>query len=242
MIEIVQNEPLEHSRRHVTDWHAHPSGQLYWLSNGMITVETDHQQWAITAGAVGWLPPHCRHKGTAFGEIKGRSLQLSEAFSQRLPAKAQLCMADPFLSSLLDRISQFAPGELTPPQRRLMAVLADELRAAPPLPIRLTMPVDRRALGVASLLIAAPDTPLGQQALAARFGMSVRTLSRLFSEETGLPFSRWRQQARILRSLEFLARGDTVSDVACACGYATVSAYIAAFRTRFGVTPGGYFG
>lgn len=33
-----------------------------------------------------------------------------------------------------------------------------------------------------------------------------------------------------------------VSDVAYACGYENVSAYIAAFKARFGVTPGSYFG
>lgn len=241
MIEIVKNEPLEHIRRHVTDWHAHSSGQLYWLSSGMITVETEHEQWAITAGAVGWLPPNCHHKGTAFGDMKGRSLQISEIFSQRLPAKAQLRMADSFLSSLLGRISQFDAGELKASQRRLMEVLVDELKEAPAPPVQLMMPVDRRALGVASLLISTPDTPLSQQELAVRFGMSARTLSRLFSQETGIPFSRWRQQARILRSLEFLARGNTVSEVACACGYENISAYIAAFRARFGVTPGNYF-
>lgn len=236
MIEILKNEPLEHMTKHVTQWHAHPSGQLYWLSRGMITVETDHDQWAITAGAVGWLPPNCSHKGTAFGEMRGWSLQIGETFSQQLPPQAQLCRADSFLCALLGRISQFGQA-LTPSQLRLMEVLADELRQATVLPMQLKMPVDRRALSVATLLLDAPATSLSQQELAARYGMSVRTLSRLFNQETGVAFSRWRQQARILRSLAFLAQGDTVSDVAHACGYENVSAYIAAFKARFGITP-----
>ena len=34
-----------------------------------------------------------------------------------------------------------------------------------------------------------------------------RTLERLFREQTGMPFGRWRQQALLMRALELLATG-----------------------------------
>ncbi|MEQ9511252.1 MAG: helix-turn-helix domain-containing protein, partial [Alloalcanivorax xenomutans] len=73
-------------------------------------------------------------------------------------------------------------------------------------------------------------------------GLSARTLSRRFPQETGLSFQRWRQRARLLRALERLANDIPVTTVALELGYDNVSAFIAAFRDRFGVTPGKWRG
>jgi len=42
-------------------------------------------------------------------------------------------------------------------------------------------------------------------------------------------------------ALEWLGRGDRVSDVAFAVGYSDVSAFIAMFKAALGATPGQYF-
>lgn len=56
-----------------------------------------------------------------------------------------------------------------------------------------------------------------------------------------MSFAEWRQQARLVHSLEKLAQGDTVGNVADALGYATASNFIAMFRRAFGETPARYF-
>ena len=73
---------------------------------------------------------------------------------------------------------------------------------------------------------------------AVEAGASERTLARLFVRETGLGFGEWRQRLRLLLSLDALEAGDSVTDVALAHGYESTSAFIAAFRGMFGVTPG----
>jgi AraC-like DNA-binding protein len=55
--------------------------------------------------------------------------------------------------------------------------------------------------------------------------------------ETGYTFTAWRQRARLMRSLETLAAGATVTEVARELGYATTSAFISLFRRTFGETP-----
>ena len=72
-------------------------------------------------------------------------------------------------------------------------------------------------------------------------GASERTLSRRFTEETGLTFTEWRTQARLIAALPRLAHGAAVANVALEVGYANPSAFIAAFRRVFGVTPRAYF-
>jgi len=68
--------------------------------------------------------------------------------------------------------------------------------------------------------------------------VSTRTLERLFLRHTGVSMRQWRQRARLLAALPLLERGDTVTDVALACGYESTSSFIASFRQFFGCTPG----
>ena len=56
-----------------------------------------------------------------------------------------------------------------------------------------------------------------------------------------MTFGAWRQQARLLRGLEILAAGESVTSVAMQVGFETPSAFIAMFRRAMGTTPARYF-
>lgn len=194
-------------------------------------VKTEQAQWALTPATVGWFPPNMWHSAWCVGEVKGHSLQFTHADA---PAFAGVWPADPFLMLLMERIMQRDPAR----QVSLLTVMLEEISIAPAAPLQLTLPQDRRAKQVAEQLLAHPHSTTNQAQLASRFGLSVRTLSRLFSEQTGLSFSQWRQQARVLASMAHLLQGEAVSETAAHCGYDNVSAFIAAFKLRFGSTPG----
>ena len=49
-----------------------------------------------------------------------------------------------------------------------------------------------------------------------------------------MSFGRWRQQARLFAALEMLAQRKSVTEVAIAVGYDSVSAFIEMFRTMLG--------
>jgi AraC-like DNA-binding protein len=72
-------------------------------------------------------------------------------------------------------------------------------------------------------------------------GASARTLARLFAAETGMGFERWRTTARLAAALPLLAAGTPVGTTARRVGYATPSAFVAAFRREIGTTPADYF-
>lgn len=71
-------------------------------------------------------------------------------------------------------------------------------------------------------------------------GLSRRTLSRRFVQETGMHVTAWRQRRRLLHALPLLAQSDAVSAVALQLGYANISAFITRFRQQFGLTFGQY--
>jgi AraC-like DNA-binding protein len=85
-----------------------------------------------------------------------------------------------------------------------------------------------------------PDDTRSIEAWAAWAGMSTRTLTRIFRQETQCSVAQWRQQARLTRALERLAAGEPVAVVSDALGYATPSAFVAMFRKAFGDSPGRY--
>lgn len=129
----------------------------------------------------------------------------------------------------------------TPREARLARVLLDQLEVLPALPLRLPLPDDPRARAAADHIAAAPgrSTAIGDAAREA--GLTRRTLERLFARETKMTLGNWRKQARLIQSLQLLAEGAPVTEVALEVGYSSASAFIAAFKAALGYTPSRYF-
>ena len=114
------------------------------------------------------------------------------------------------------------------------------LARADRLPLALRLPMDRRAMRVAEIILANPGSAQTLDALSAQCGASLRTIQRLFLEETGMPLSEWRQLARLIAAAAFLLDGKSVTDAALEAGYSGVSAFIHAFRGKLGQTPSAF--
>jgi AraC-like DNA-binding protein len=129
-----------------------------------------------------------------------------------------------------------------PHDARLIGLLEDEVNlamaAAAGSPLVLPMPQDERALALAHAVLGQPLRNENVDELAKQHGVARRTLERRYRDETGMSFGVWRQKARLLDSIRLLAEGTSVTDTALDCGYASVSAFIAAFKGTFGYTPG----
>ncbi|MCK9878696.1 AraC family transcriptional regulator [Frankia sp. Ag45/Mut15] len=104
----------------------------------------------------------------------------------------------------------------------------------------LPQPGDDRLAALTAALAEHPADPRTLAEFGAAVGASERTLSRLFRRQTGMTFPQWRAQLRLHHGLTLLARGMPVTAVASACGYSNPSAFTAAFRDTFGVTPARY--
>ncbi|WP_445336515.1 helix-turn-helix domain-containing protein [Citrobacter koseri] len=132
-------------------------------------------------------------------------------------------------------------GESSERLAHLLQVMVDEIRYADALSSQLILPDDRRVRQIAQKILADRACTRSQAELAKQAGLSVRTLSRLFIQQTGLTFGQWKQKAKVILSLEYLLRGEPVSLVAQLAGYENVSAFIAVFRRFMGMTPGQFY-
>jgi len=96
------------------------------------------------------------------------------------------------------------------------------------------IPREERLAGVADALLDDVGDDRTLDAWAHVAGMARRTFMRAFSAQAGMSFGRWRQQARLFAALEMLAQRKSVTEVAIAVGYDSVSAFIEMFRTMRG--------
>jgi AraC-like DNA-binding protein len=132
-------------------------------------------------------------------------------------------------------------AQQAPQQQALATLVLTEIANAPTQPLGVPMPDpqhgDRRLRALCEAVMNAPALHANLAAWAAHSGASERTLARLFREELGTGFHRWRQQVVLAHALPMLARGTPVSQVAAASGYASDSAFTAMFRAALGQPP-----
>ena len=175
------------------------------------------------------------------GHVQLRTLYLDPSIAPPVERCCVVQVSDLLRAAILRAMAFPDPVPGTGPEARLVAVIVDEIHAAPAAPLHLPMPRDPRARRVAEALRETPGDPRRLDEWATHAGASARTLERLFHREVAMSFGAWRQQARLLHALERLAAGESVTAVALELGFETPSAFIAMFRRALGTTPGRYF-
>ncbi|MFI6824814.1 helix-turn-helix domain-containing protein [Micromonospora sp. NPDC050187] len=93
------------------------------------------------------------------------------------------------------------------------------------------------AVTVAMALAHDPGDPTRLDEWAERLHVSVKTLQRDFVREFGMSYTRLRTRLRLRASLALLEIRP-VGEVAHRIGYASPSAFVAAFAREYGYTPG----
>lgn len=218
-----------------------PRGWAHLVSvrSGVAELRCERARAFVTPNVAVWIP-----NGVPY------ALDLRTACRLRiLYADAATCVArgfgpvemTPLLRELVERAvtSGFLDAR-TPAHRNVTSVIFDELatlRDAHAASV-LVVPHDTVLLALAERIRSQPDGTLGIGAIAAESGMSLRTFERRFAAETGLAPREWIRRARLVAALVSLASGASVTEAGLACGYSSLSAFIAAFRALHGFTPG----
>lgn len=223
--------------------HAHARGQLFASMRGLLTVGVDDAVWVVPSFHPVWLPPHRPHAARSHGPFEGWGAYVADDLCADLPSSASTIRISHLLREAVLRAASWPLDRhqpLSAAQERIAGVIMDEIRTLPPEPLGLPMPLDARLQRIAGALVDDPAPSRSLDEWAAWGAVSSRTLSRRFVSETGLSFTAWRQRARLMRSLEMLAAGQSVGAVALDLNYSTASAFIAVFRQAFDCTPSVY--
>lgn len=220
--------------------HTHEEAQLTFAASGMVQVHTDAGRWLVPQQLAVWVPAGVPHRAEVLTDaelwILHCPVRAVEAWAPAsLPDRAFAVRVTPLLRALLDAAFR---TEVDPEKSELLGrLMLHELSEVADAPTFLPMPTGSAGRRLAELAIADAGALLDLAELASRAATSVRSASRIFPAETGLTFKAWRQRARIVHAMDRLGRGEPVSRVCAACGYATTAAFSAAFRQVTSTTP-----
>jgi AraC-like DNA-binding protein len=234
---VVRSLSLDYERGSEEAPHTHPWAQLLYASRGTLRASIGAGVWLVPPRRAVWIPPLCRHRLAMLGPVQLRTLYVREHLFDG-DAGVRVIDVDGLLHELVLRVCALSwLDDRVPHQRLLVQLLAAELAQAPSHSVFLTMPVDRRALGLARALLAPGAQAMDLDAAIEAGGMSRRTAERLFAKETGLSPARWYRLARLARALEHLMAGGRVDDAAAIAGYRSLSAFGDVYVKTFGVSP-----
>ncbi|GAA4649475.1 helix-turn-helix transcriptional regulator [Kistimonas scapharcae] len=226
---------------HESPSHQHQKAQLLYAVEGSMTITMADTLCILSPNRAAWIPPGVEHSTCTQG-FHYRSLYFDTRYFTSLPISQSLLNVAPLFRELILRVCEWQPGYPEDgAEMRLATVLQDELIRAVRADLMLPLPQDRRLRGIADHLLQHPDDGRILTRLAADVGASSRTISRHFRHETGMSFSAWRQQLRLLKAMELLSEKLPVSKISAQLGFASDSAFIAMFRRQTGVSPGRYF-
>lgn len=222
--------------------HAHPRGQLLWAAEGLLRLGAEDGVWLVPPGFGIWIPGGTRHEMRVVSRpgtgARTRNLYVDPSCPVRPEGRG--CEVLPISALLREVILRMAAEGDAGRLARLGAVALDEIAAAAPAPLDLPGGQDPRLRRLTAHLGRHPSDPRPLPLLAAEAGASPRTLERLFRAETGLSFRDWRSRVRLLAAVGRLERGESSTTIAHSLGYRSASAFVAAFRSHFGVPPQSY--
>ena len=226
---------------HVLHEHDHPWGQLIFASAGTMRVRADEAWWLVPPGRALWAPPGTRHEIEARGTLAMRTVYVPPERSAGIGGRCRAIEVGPLLRELiLAIVARGLVRDEGGADPHLAGLFLAELASAPAIALRVPMPRDPRLLRIAEQLGADPCGEAGLDALARKAGASQRTVQRLFRSETGMRFVEWRQRLRLVHAVARLTAGASVTAAGAEAGYASTSAFIAAFRQLIGTTPRRY--
>lgn len=228
----------EYSSGFLVSEHAHGSDQFIYSIRGVVEVHSDQNVWLIPPSFALWVPARTYHRLRMPVAVSMRTLYIRPGLVRRADTGCAVLSVSPLLRELI--LETVRIGQLRLRSREhcaLRDLTALHIACATPIPTKIRMPQDARALSAATRILNSLAESPSLQAVCRDVGVSPRTLQRLFRNEVGIGAESWRQQVRLTRAIELLVSGSSVKRAAFSVGYKQPSAFVATFRRAFGVTP-----
>ena len=216
--------------------HRHDQHQVVWTAAGSALVVAGGRSWVLPPSRALFVPGGVPHDVVLRRPAALHCLYVWPRACSLSWTAPTVVVVSALLRELLRSLG--CTGGDGPVAAETLALVLHEMAGAATTDDGLALPTDPRALAVATRLLDAPAdaTPLAGWAARLRLGES--TLRRAFVEGTGVTFTEWRSRARLQAALPLLDAGLPVAAAAARVGYASVNGFGAAFRRRYGTSPG----
>ncbi|MGO2234571.1 MAG: AraC family transcriptional regulator [Marinomonas sp.] len=225
----------------VEEWHAHPWHQVLYPIAGLLQSTIESKSIIVPHNGMLFIPANAIHKSVSVTKTQFLAVYLNPKSTVSYGNNAKSCLVTPFLKELIVLlVKQGLDNHTEQMTTNLLCVLRDQIAIAESYEIPLLIPNDRRLMAIFVELNQKPDLALTLSEWATKVGASPRTLSRLCAKEFNQSFAMWRQNIRLVLSLQLLEKNMSIQNIALDLGYQSDSAYIHAFKGLFAQTPSQY--
>lgn len=227
--------------RHCFADHAHHWNQLVYAISGVLTVNIEGSCFVIPPEQAAWVPIGTRHRVGSLLGAEFRSLWLDDKMCTGIATNCVVFSVSPLLRALIIEAAKLQDEQDDADYvGRVVHLIVDQLRRAELLSAALPWPRQGPVTALCEALYAEPADRRGPAQWGAKLGLSARTLTRRFNDEVGMPLSQWRRRLRLIKAVEMLGGGCSVTQTAFDLGYGSPSAFIYAFRQEMGMSPQAY--
>jgi len=220
--------------------HEHSRSQLLHPITGVVIVTTPTGRWMVPPDHALWIPAGVRHAVDTIGGVEMMSAYVRLDALDGLPRHLHVTGMTRLMRSLLAETVWIGPEATDVRAHLVRSTLLHEIPMLPERPLGLPLPRNQRLADLCRDFVALPSARIGIDTWADRVGMSRRTFTRLFRQQTGLSLSAWRQQACVMAALPRLSAGETVTVVALDLGYDSIPAFTTMFSRVMGAPPKAY--
>jgi AraC-like DNA-binding protein len=162
---------------------------------------------------------------------------IPRSWGRFLPKRISVLTASNLLVAALQELPVSRISVRAARLRLLAEIIRQELKLAEGESFGVTLPRSPRLAGLVSVLLKTPEDSRRIDDWADAIGVSRRAFTRLFVAQTGSSFGAWKRNLLLGKALNLLADNLNVSQVADRLGYANPSAFILAFRRKYGASP-----
>ena len=238
--------------------HSHPWGQLALSGSGVVRLTVENGTYIVPPSRALWIPPGVEHAVTVVEDSDLRTLYLHQPAGRCGPdvspaqeaawRQCRVLEVSALLRALVLEMNvqpdgaqpRLSPDELQR-ERRISALVLDELRRAQPVRLGVDLPSDKRLRALCEAVLDDPRRHATLDGWAHDAGASPRTVARLFRQQLGTTFGQWRQQVLLAKALSMAARKMPMGAIAGELGYASASAFTAMVRRSVGAPPSRFF-
>ncbi|SFD14753.1 AraC family transcriptional regulator [Pseudoalteromonas denitrificans] len=223
--------------------HKHNWDQLVYAVSGLLEVNSINGDHLIPSGQAIWIPANQLHSIASIHGAQLRSVHLQKGLIKQLDKEITVLKVDNLVRELITKASEFPFSEtinatFSKQQIRLLNVLVDEIAQLEAVPLCLPLSNDALLLPILIWQQQKPESNKTLQMWSEELGASTKTIARRFDSKLGISFSKWREQLRLHKAIQWLSEKRPVTDVALSLGYDSLPAFIQMFKRQTGTTPG----
>ncbi|WP_394836660.1 helix-turn-helix transcriptional regulator [Pendulispora rubella] len=225
--------------------HTHTRHQILYAVSGVLSLEAESSQWVLPPERAAWIPAGVMHVVRTRVPIRLRTIYLATPLVPSAPPVCGIFGVSALAREMILHAMQWGPETRTddPIAKPFFAALAALVPGwlADEKPYRLPVAKSPELARAMRFALDHLDEELSAEHGARAAGVSARTLTRRFAEETGTSWRVFVHTARMLRAMELLSSPKVrVTEAAYAVGFKSLGAFTTAFGEFAGETPKEY--